>query len=380
MLYATCIFYIVLSLFIVFMVKNTIGLKFYINDKRGKVINIGYVWVLLTLLFFAVFRYVFNKYGGTDAYSYVTEFQEMDDSIFDYLDIKRYIFFWKYSEPLFKMLTAAVRMITSDYHLYFLLTYGVIVSGILSFVYNFYDRESNFFTLILLFCSYLHSYNVMRGWMSIAICMFGLNAIKKKQWKKSFAIILIAVFFHYMALVFFIVWAVCWFHNKYPSFFTRNKLILAVVLVNVVSLCGRTVFFNIAMSTKYAFYRDYFTISTSIWGYLPTFFICLLAVIFFPQLKARGETPAMAAIILAVNFSLLYCIVYLPGWRIHDYFALIRMYIIAELYNLISEYFEKGFSRNAMKILVNAYVVALFVQSLLGLYESSDVFPYILNL
>lgn len=376
----TFVFYFLLAIGIVFIVKKSMKINIYVRIGRRKNINWAYAITFIVLLFFAVYRYVYDKYGGTDAYSYVMEFQEFDVPLSFYMDIKRFIFFWDYSETFFKVLTLIIRKITYDYHFYFFITYGIIISGLLSYVFNFYHKNSNFFTLILLIASYLHSYNVMRGWMSISICMFALVAMKQNKWKKALCIIWIASMFHYMALIFVVLWAVCWYHGKKPYFFTRNKLLFLVILINVLTWAGKRILYTIAMSTKYAFYKDYFEMDYSIWGYLPTFSICLAAIFFFPKLKKRGEDTAMCAIILAVNMSLFYFITCMPGWRVHDYFALVRMFILSELYSIMSEYIKNDSSRKIVYLLYNICILFLFVHALYGLYESSDVFPYILKI
>ena len=381
MILLTCEFYTVMSIIVAWVVKNSIN-GFYCVKTRPEIhrispINAGFFLITCILIFFAVFRYVSNGYGGTDAYSYVLEFQNMKASVSEYLKIDRFLRFWNYSETLFLLITLLFRSLTVNYHIYFLFTYGLIVIGLLSFVYETYDNKSNFFTLILLFCSYLHSYNVMRGWMSIAICMFAVINIRKRKWRKSLFLIFLAALFHYMSLAYLIVWLACWIDYKLPSFFTRRRLIIIVLLSNLISLLGRAILINIIMATKYSYYKDYFDMPVSLLGYIPTFLICLAAIIMYPKFKASGRFSSTAAIMLAVNLALLYGIVYLFAWRVHDYFAPIRMYMLSEFYIVIPEYVKE---KVLAKGLISIYVVALFIQSLHGLFESSDVFPYILCL
>ena len=379
--FVTLAFYIVLSFVLVFGVKISINKNYFLKiDSKSKSIasfNIGYFFLASIFIFFAVFRYVYNGYGGTDAYSYVTFFQEINGSVFDYFKIERFLKFWNYSESLFNIITLIFRRISADYHLYFLFTYGLIVVGLFSFVYNTYDKKSNFLTLILLFCSYLHSYNVMRGWMSIAICMFALIDIKEKRWAKSLVSIIIAVFFHTISIIFILVWVVCRIEDKYPRFFTRQKLFLYAALVNLSFFVGKNLAIATIMSTKYSSYAEMFNMPVSIIGYIPTYIICFVAVLMYPRFKRLGGFSSTTVIILAVDLSLLYFTVFLRGWRIHDYFAPIRMYMLSRFYIEI----PKGFKEKTLiKMLINLYIAALFVQSIHGLLEGSKVFPYILNI
>lgn len=379
--FATTIFYIVLSLSLVLGVKTSITRSYFIkiNSKSKKYvsINFGYFLLVSLLIFFAVFRYVYYGYGGTDAYTYVKEFQEIKGTFSDYLKMERYLKFWNYSESLFKALTLFCRNISSDYRIYFLFTYSLIVGGLLTFVYNTYHKKSNFLTLILLFCSYLYSYNVMRGWMSIAICMFALIDIKEHHWKKSLLFIIIATFFHTISLVFVLVWLACWIDFRYPHFFTRGRLIICVLFGNLAFFLGRSLFMMIVMSTKYSYYMDWFNMQMGLLGYIPTFFICVIAIFMYPKFKQEGGFASTAVVILAVDLGLMYCIVYLLGWRIHDYFAPVRMYMLSELYINVPKYFKE---KKVIKMLINVFIIALFIQLLQELFQTAAVFPYILDI
>lgn len=380
MVVLTLLFYLLLAFMVVYVVKMSMETKVCVNMQKKIYINWGYLFIFFVLLFFAVFRYVHDKYGGTDAYSYVKEFQEFNVPLSYYLNVDRFICVWNYGETLFKLFTLVMRKITSDYHPYFLVIYSLIISGVLTFIYKFYHKKSYFFTLILLIPCYIHSYNVMRGWMSIAICMFALVAINNKKWLKSLIVIYIAILIHTLAVVFLAVWFVCWFRYKHPKFFTRNKLVFLVLITNLCAWGGQKIVYNIVMQTKYSFYQEYFNMEVSAWGYLPSFFVGVLAVIFFPKLKELGEKAELCAILCAMNLAFFYIIVFLPGGRFHDYFALIRMYILSELYCVVLGSFKKGISKRIVSVMLNLLIVIIFIQGMWGLYESADVFPYILSI
>ena len=331
--------------------------------------------IFLVLLFFAVFRKVDYGIGGADAYSYLQIFDNTHETIGEYFSRVKGSRLLDIQEPFFTLFNIVFRSVTESHILYFLALYTVIIFGLLLFINKVYDEEAEYFTLILFLCSYVHSFNVIRSWISISICMIAFCYLLDDKWNKSLCLIIIASLFHYMALCFFLVWGCCRLEEKLSKYVTGKRLLMISIAINFLTFVGRNIIYDFSMNTKYSYYENMYQSDISLVGYIPSILICFYCLWNFDNFRLRDAKMAKCTIALFVNMSLFYCIVYLLAWRINDYFALVRMYMLSSFFVL----FKRKKNGKIYSLVLYVFIVAIFFQQMINMKEVSYVFPYVLK-
>ena len=175
-----------------------------LHSKQSMVKKIFLLSAILLLTCFAVMREVSYGVGGTDAITYVNDFLNMRKSLAYYIDFDR-ILNLKQREPLYYLFGWSVRRATDNYKVYFFLWYLFIVAGFVYAAAKSYKKDSwgigSVLPLMLLFAGYIHSFNVMRNWLAIAIAMIGLSFLRRDNLKYYFIFLFMAVCVHYSTIV-----------------------------------------------------------------------------------------------------------------------------------------------------------------------------------
>lgn len=378
----TWIFYIVLTGMIVVLFRRTIRPR-VVFCAEHKTLDSNVVAVFFLLLFIAVFREIGDGIGGTDAESYLEWFRNAGN-LNEYLSSVNIFNVLHIDEPLFKIFNMIVHSITTNEYSYLAITYGMIIIGLIKFVTFFYDKNSLYFSLILFASAYLYSFNIMRTWMSIAICVVAFESIIYNKWIKSLLLIIIAGLIHTIAFSFVLIWIICLFYKRCAPVFSKSFLFIIVIMMNLVCYLAKTVIFSFVMSTKYSYYRNLFSGHVSIWGYLPSMLVCVVAILLFDRVKNDSKLNEIerrkkvyCILALTANLSCMYLITEMLAWRINDYYMLIRMYMISMVY----EYALKDLSINRRIVVVGTYTftMAHYIQQMMALKDSSGIFPYVFS-
>lgn len=155
---------------ILYLVMASIG-YFCISEERRSIQNgvrrrlkVSYAILFFVWLFLAVYRYVGYEsgiiIGGNDAPTYIDYFQTC-------LAGKGNNIYFVRTEPLFQIMTKAVRTITSNYHVYFALIYGLIIFSYLRFIDEFDLLQSNKTPLFMLVFPFIQSFCAIRTHITI---------------------------------------------------------------------------------------------------------------------------------------------------------------------------------------------------------------------
>ena len=152
-----------------------------LHSKQPMVKKIVLLSAILLLTCFAVMREVSYGVGGTDAITYVRDFMNMRKSLANYIDFEK-VLSLQQREPLYYLFGWSVRRVTDNYKVYFFLWHFFIVTGFVYAATKSYKKDSwgvgSVLPLMLLFAGYIHSFNVMRNWLAIAIAMIGLSFLE----------------------------------------------------------------------------------------------------------------------------------------------------------------------------------------------------------
>lgn len=372
-----------LSIVIVLLFKRSINSRLFVRAGNYKT-DVSSIVVFILLSFFAVFRRIeITGIGGTDAASYLQRFRAAGN-IIEYLtntDISQVLHI---DEPLFKIYNMLIRSVTSSEHVYLLISYGLIIVSLISFVKFFYNKESFYLSLILVTCAYLYSFNIMRTWISLALCVYAFKQIIYNRWIKSAILIVAAGLIHTMAFVFLLVWLICLVYSKFQLIFSTKTLLTIVLLSNLICVLAREIVYTFIMSTKYSYYEKLFAGSASLLGYLPGIFICVASIFLFDRLRIETYTNEIernkkvyCILALTINLSCMYLIVGMFAWRINDFFLLIRMFMLSIVYEFLKRYSVPNKKIYILGLI--GFTLILYLQQMLGLQASSGIFPYSLS-
>ena len=111
-----------------------------------------------------------------------------------------------------------------------ILVLGCAMLAIIPFAVWIYRKSAEpFLSFVLLvgMPSFLWVYSAMRQMSAIGICVFALEAVQDRKWKKFILMVLVASLFHYSAIIFIIVYPVYWFRTGKAG----RKLSIAVILL-----------------------------------------------------------------------------------------------------------------------------------------------------
>lgn len=157
------------------------------------------IWV-----FFAVFRVVKPGIGGADAIDYIDYYVHCNDS--SLVDIVQ---LHNDSDLLFKWINKIFRFLTPDYHLFFLLVYGLMVAIYISFLHKFSSKKYSVVPFILVFFLYLRGYSSIRSNLSASLILMGLISLIKEKKYVPYVYFACSVLIHKMAFVFALVLPFC---------------------------------------------------------------------------------------------------------------------------------------------------------------------------
>ena len=373
----TTLLYVFLALFYSFAIKvyaiNINSEKKYYQRQGEVFLSIS----VLLMIFVATFR---DATVGTDAMPYVERF--LDANLNSYFINWREVITLKVGEPLFFVFNSVMRTLTDNYHVYFFVVYSFIAVAFVTFLSKAYreyvsvqiDRQTIFFLPVIFAVNYfLHSWNVMRNYLAIAVVLFAfVSIIQEKKWQ-SLILILVATLFHYTAACFFVVWLM--------FFLDKNDKILSSKMLNFSIAFGgflliyetSSVIAQYFLSTKYQSYVEMVSSWTS---FMPGLIIAIGAIIFSETLQKHGPI-AKACIKLQPIKVILMGLGFLGGSRVGYFFSIQDIYVISLLYSLCPMKFQSPISRFVFRTSVFVFVFVVFINNMRHLAESSGVFPYV---
>lgn len=379
---SSMIFYIILGLIAVVCLHNS-QKKYSSSNKwffKDKYLSWWFfVWVII-----AVFRLVDSPIGGMDASNYIKYFQ-----------ICRNNYMPEYFEHfagdiLFKYFNQAIRLITSDYHVYFIAVYGLMCYVFIEFCRFFCPQNVCFAPFVLVFFLYLRGFSTIRSHLSIVIILIACILLAKEKNKVALFVVLCAALVHKAALLY----AMC---IPFCMFFLKRKItVKAVVILLAISIFSSTMlqqYFilftaDMDLSGAYSSYASR-SLETSFldnaWKIaFEQMFLGLFILIYHTKLKAYTNTLSITwqrrinIVYLICIFDLLLIPInyMLSIWRGYEYFYLPRLILWGILLHIIL----KNYSTKYQPILSFTFLscfVAWMIFRVWSTWESSGLIPYI---
>lgn len=345
----------------------------HFHSKQSKVKKIVLLFAVSLLTCFAVIREVSYGIGGTDAITYVAEFLNMQGNLTNYIDLDK-VLNLRQREPLYYLLGWSIRRFTDDYKIYFAVIYLAMT---IAFVYasaKSYKKEDrclgSVLPLLLFYVGFIHSFNVMRNWLAIAIAMVGLTMLRQEKYKYYFIFLLIAVGIHYSTFVLVLPFVMMKLFNRFNKM--KFPLVIFIVAGNILIYSYVSLFGSIFANTKFSSYME---MQSSWFGYLPVLFIAVCGIIFYNDLVRMSPDNKIVLLGVALNAAMFVAYVKIGAYRINDCFVVFRVWLLIELGKLLHRKY-KGWKRVGFVYGINLFIVAYFFQQLNLLVRMSGVVPY----
>ena len=293
-------------------------------DKRDYS-KVSFYCFIILYTFIAVFRKVSSGIGGSDAISYILNFETiLQGSLLEYA-LNRKL------ESGFQLFTSTIRSVFSDYHIYFFIIYGFISFSYIKFIKEKCPNCQTYIPFILLMYPYLRAFNTIRTSMAVSFVLLALIIMDKKKWT-SLALMIASVFFHRMSIIMILVWPYYYlFRNKVYKI-SRSKLLLVVgftvvivfivtqyiqsILGVVIELDDRDIGFATRNQDNNPFERYPLVL-----GHLLLF---ATLIWYYKRIKWNDSTIYLRTIFI-YDFYLIPVCVILGMWRFVEYFYPVRL-------------------------------------------------------
>ena len=197
-----------------------------------------HIWCTLWMViwvFFSTFRLINEKgVGGSDAYYYLTFFENCFDS--SIINIHPFVHYGK----MWLFMCRAIRIFTGNYH-FFLLLYNVfLVYTYQLFIMEFLPDRFNVGPLILVFFIYLRGFNTFRTNVAVAMILLAIVSYKKGKGGLTCLFVVVSISIQVASALyglFFIFYHV--YENKKLSIY---KCLQFLILSIVIAPIARTFF------------------------------------------------------------------------------------------------------------------------------------------
>ncbi len=355
-----------------------------IRNNINKNTILYFMPVLVVWIGIAVFRLVTLEVGGTDAPTYILYFERCLEFNLNYnMDLG------------FALFTKAIRLVSDDYHVFFLIYYTIIITSIIYFVKEFIGVETSIIPLSISFFLYLRSFTSMRSNFAIAFIMFSIIALKKERYYICFITAIIALLSHTSSLV-YVGFIVFYFVNKDKNLRIWQSILILIVmffagtLVQALFNNGSLSFLSDVGSGAYASYARRSIGKNIFLNYsvsnIPQLVLFLALILLRKKVdyvisasdKANSKRIAMLRTMSYYDFFVVPVIFVLSIYRGYEYFYIARLLMWGELIPLFNGYFTKG-SKKIITFLFLTVFVVWMIGRVEATYQTSHLMPYIFS-
>lgn len=352
----TLIIYIGMSLLGAGVLKQASAFQ-YDSDKVK--MNIWYIGYICIFTAFATYRYVGIGIGGTDTLSYIQNFK-------DATTLKGAMIgnVTSFSEVVFVFYTFLIRKISSDYHVYFLISYFIITLAYIVFFSKYSKKFDSKIPYLYVLFFYLKSFSSLRTGLAVAVFLFAIVVIDKKKILSLFLMIM-AVFIHRSSIIYAVFILFYWIFERKIKNKSGKKIfmicaILSVGLVGFANVFRRFILQFGFLNTTDSYYISHGS-SSNVFANWIMFLPQIILLVLFLIIKLDESDKQLDIIKVCVVFDIIIIplALSLGMYRANEYMFLPRLVLWSHYVSLIeNRYITK--SRESL-IIYRAIVFSLFM-------------------
>lgn len=340
------------------------------------------VWFTIWVLF-ASLRYVAYRIGGTDASSYVYFFENINS--------RSLPIYYQHYDKGFWMFTRMIRLFTFNYHIYFIVFYGILMYCYIKFIDEFSVFYGVYISYFMIFFLYLRGFTSFRTNLSVAFLLLALVYLKKKQKFKLALFLIIACSMH-KATVLYALFIVFYLINKRKPITIRTSVIFSFI-AGIVGLIVRN-YIGLLFDSRIDAYGSYAKSSIGVsffdnfwkiaFGQLALMIMMILFNKDIMHLILQGKKDDRKKILLLrticmYDFVLIPITFILNIWRGYEYFYIPRLAMWGIVMRIELQKLPTGFYRKIYKVIIYIAIISWFVFRLYNTWEDSSLLPYIIN-
>lgn len=322
----------------------------FIDEKKIRYINrsgffqyskINIFYILAFLVFVFVFTFKDISFGA-DSYIYVEVFK---DSINNYF------------EPLFSFLNHIIRLITSNYTIYFFVIGFIVSLGYIHFVQNFWTNNCDFTILILVCVCFSYDMNILRSAIGCSFVFHSYCFLRNKKFKEALLFSFIGTLFHYTIGINIIFIAFYYFICRFEL--TPKKVLALEIFVFFITLIISLLLKEILITTRYGYYiRSANTSILGCWNIIASFGLSIFLLFCNSNKKIN-----LGIVTGLFSFLLLIPHVILGTYRLNYYYILPRLYLWSIFFKGYFNYDRTSFVLKKILIVAIIIVYSLFFYS-----------------
>lgn len=363
--------------------------------RRLPVWNICYTSIVIVWDIVASFRYVHligpgSVIGGADTFNYIYYFENclnMSDAHAAELG--------EHFELGYVLVCRAIRLFTSNYHIFFLVCYGFIIFSFIYFVNEFITAKTSAIPFILLIFELWRGFNTFRTTFAIAFILIGLVKIRQHKEKAAAVFIITSCLVHTSSIVYALfllfydlykkkkirLWhAAVLFWLVYVGARYGQKLILGPVSA-VVDLNKKA---PITGYVSHSLKKSIFAFSMINLEHAMLFVVMILYEKRFNKgmlRKMAREQTGLRLLLMICFFDFLTIPInfVLGTWRGYEFFYVPRLVMWGEVIGIAKSRFVYG-SRWVLSVIMLAVFGGWLVFRFYNMWEDSCLMPYVFEL
>lgn len=379
--YGSIILFVIISLLSQSLIKK--GHQFderrgYLQfGKKNNKLNRYYFLLVIIFTIFAVFRKVDIGLGGYDARNYINYFLYCNQSVSAYTEI--------IIEPLWLLICRAIRLFTSNYHIFFAICYSFIIFSFVIFIKKYCPTGIDYTPFILVLWPYLKDFNTLRSGVAIGIILIALTIIEEKR-VLSIILLISTLFVHRMSVLYIPVFVFFYLFKGWRNKLKGYKLISFYAVFIVCSYLiskylQRYIMRMNILDSKDGYYLR-MSIGESILSRWPMFFmqLCLLISLIIFERKVRDSKEINnLRIFFTYDVLMIPASLILGMWRASEYMYLVRIILWGEVIRVATTFVDDK-SKKIVKLLAFIVIIAWLIFRIVQEADDIGVIPYIFQL
>lgn len=354
-----------------------------LTHQKSPINNKAYIVWYLIWLFITVFRKVDFGVGGSDAIQYKLYFDEC-------LDPNLHTLYSEHLDVGFQLLTKLIRLFTSNYKIYFVLIYSIIIIAYIIFINELAPTGIYYEPMVLTFFVYLRGFTSIRTNLSVAFLLLSLVCFYKNK-KLLTGVFLILCLGMHIASFLFVPFYVFYFLYRKKQLRIWHWGGLYLLVLSGAKAAQQVIMRMTGLRGAYAYYASA-NLNASFFdnGWKIAFGQLLLLGLFFVfqskvnqsviKYEEADKNRYQFVYLLCVYDFLMIPVNFILGiWRGSEYFYLPRLILWGVVLKTVSTYFTAS-SRKIFKAVIMILFVMWMIFRVYNTFEDSLLMPYIFDI
>lgn len=337
-----------------------------INKNKNKE---GCFFLIISLLILVLIAGLRTRFVGVDSSNYPLAIYQLAVEGKTYMQIIQIT----KVEPLF-VLIIYISSIFKNYNV----TMGFVefFCALPIYIYAFKNKENNSITFtifIFLTTMYAKSFNLQRQFIAISLLILAIYYYKQKQPKKAFCLYIIAIMFHYTAIIGILIIVLNKIFLFYEDKFNKKLWIIFLtgIIVGIAVLMNKIIYF---LPTKYAEYGNLNNESGfTIMGLAKKIFWITMSIMIVSKSKDNSKNRSNAINIMLLFIDLIF---YFIGIKISIFGRLGYYFLYLAYFDMIPKIPKIFRQKVFVKFLLIIIMLFLWFNMTVINFEADKSYPY----